>query len=196
MACWWDNNKVLSNKIASLEVKLLKALSQERQDNGRMDWLGLDPSHYLVVVFPIACQLKTTPIIFKFQGDCDYDTPCPQFFFAFLALFLLLLFSTLPNLWLKITSSAWLVGDNPSSLLNFPSGHLLSGEAVVKILTCNNLNLYAVGYASPSSKGERIPMPPLPSWEESDPVPLKTLEVLPPTPSHAPWLITGLVLMD
>ncbi|KAJ9072263.1 hypothetical protein DSO57_1029420 [Entomophthora muscae] len=52
MACWRDDNKVLSNKIASLETKLLEALSQEGnsnksqgQDNGRMDWLGLDPSH-------------------------------------------------------------------------------------------------------------------------------------------------------
>ncbi|KAJ9060758.1 hypothetical protein DSO57_1027400 [Entomophthora muscae] len=45
MACWWDDNKVLSHKIAPLEAKLLKALSQEGQDNGRMDWLGLDPSH-------------------------------------------------------------------------------------------------------------------------------------------------------
>ncbi|KAJ9067746.1 hypothetical protein DSO57_1036049 [Entomophthora muscae] len=51
MAHWRDNNKVLSDKIASLEVKLLKALSQEGnsnksqgQDNGRMDWLGLDLS--------------------------------------------------------------------------------------------------------------------------------------------------------
>ncbi|KAJ9088076.1 hypothetical protein DSO57_1026823 [Entomophthora muscae] len=45
MAHWWDDNKVLSEKIASLEAKLLKALSQEGnsnksqgQDNGRMDW--------------------------------------------------------------------------------------------------------------------------------------------------------------
>ncbi|KAJ9070219.1 hypothetical protein DSO57_1010704 [Entomophthora muscae] len=45
MACWWDDNKVLSEKIASLEAKLFKALSQEGQDNGRMDWLGLDLSH-------------------------------------------------------------------------------------------------------------------------------------------------------
>ncbi|KAJ9070770.1 hypothetical protein DSO57_1004020 [Entomophthora muscae] len=54
MACWRDDNKVLSNKIASLEAKLLKALSQEGnrnksqgQDNGRMDWLVLDLSHQL-----------------------------------------------------------------------------------------------------------------------------------------------------
>ncbi|KAJ9072574.1 hypothetical protein DSO57_1026060 [Entomophthora muscae] len=38
-------------------------------------------------------------------------------------------------------------------------------------------------------------MPPLPSPEESDLVPLEALEVLPPTPSCALWLITGLVLM-
>ena len=51
MACWRDDNKALSHKTASLEAKLLKALSQEGngnksqgQDNGRMDWLGLDLS--------------------------------------------------------------------------------------------------------------------------------------------------------
>ncbi|KAJ9061683.1 hypothetical protein DSO57_1018244 [Entomophthora muscae] len=56
MARWRDDNKVLSEKIASLEAKLLKALSQEDnsnksqgQDNGRMDWLGLDPSQTGVV---------------------------------------------------------------------------------------------------------------------------------------------------
>ncbi|KAJ9059986.1 hypothetical protein DSO57_1035725 [Entomophthora muscae] len=38
-------------------------------------------------------------------------------------------------------------------------------------------------------------MPPLPSWEESELVPLEILKVLPPTPSCALWLITGLVLM-
>ncbi|KAJ9072654.1 hypothetical protein DSO57_1025094 [Entomophthora muscae] len=49
MACWQDENKVLSHKIASLETKFFKALSKEGnenksqgQDNGRMDWLDLD----------------------------------------------------------------------------------------------------------------------------------------------------------
>ncbi|KAJ9072594.1 hypothetical protein DSO57_1025974 [Entomophthora muscae] len=58
MARWRDDNKVLSEKIASLEEKLLKALSQEvnsnksqGQDNGRMDWLGLDPSQMLVLQY-------------------------------------------------------------------------------------------------------------------------------------------------
>ncbi|KAJ9090618.1 hypothetical protein DSO57_1000469 [Entomophthora muscae] len=52
---WRDDNKVLSHKIASLETKLLEALSKEGndnksqgQDNGRMDWLDLDLSHFLV----------------------------------------------------------------------------------------------------------------------------------------------------
>ncbi|KAJ9082204.1 hypothetical protein DSO57_1006649 [Entomophthora muscae] len=50
MACWQDDNKLLSHKTASLDAKLLKALSQEGsrnkiqgQDNDRIDWLGLDP---------------------------------------------------------------------------------------------------------------------------------------------------------
>ncbi|KAJ9078411.1 hypothetical protein DSO57_1006825 [Entomophthora muscae] len=51
MACWRDDNKALSKKIASLEAKLLKVLSQEGngnksqwQDNGKLDWLNLDLS--------------------------------------------------------------------------------------------------------------------------------------------------------
>ncbi|KAJ9057848.1 hypothetical protein DSO57_1018738 [Entomophthora muscae] len=51
MACWKDDNKALSHKIASLEEKLLKALSQEStsnksqgQDNSKFDWLDLDLS--------------------------------------------------------------------------------------------------------------------------------------------------------
>ncbi|KAJ9066390.1 hypothetical protein DSO57_1009918 [Entomophthora muscae] len=46
MACWRDDNKVLSDNIASLEAKLLKNLPRKSQgqNNGRMDWLGLDPS--------------------------------------------------------------------------------------------------------------------------------------------------------
>ncbi|KAJ9082458.1 hypothetical protein DSO57_1004379 [Entomophthora muscae] len=51
MACWRDDNKVLSHKIAFLEAKLLKALSQggngnksQGQYNGKFDWLDLDTS--------------------------------------------------------------------------------------------------------------------------------------------------------
>ncbi|KAJ9065946.1 hypothetical protein DSO57_1014566 [Entomophthora muscae] len=61
MACWWDNNKALAHKIASLEKKLLEALSQEgnsnkshRQDNDKLDWLYLDLSNawevYLLII--------------------------------------------------------------------------------------------------------------------------------------------------
>ncbi|KAJ9075052.1 hypothetical protein DSO57_1000335 [Entomophthora muscae] len=121
--------------------------------------------------------------------------PALKFVAFSLAPFLLPLWLTSPDLWSKITSYAWLVGDNLSSLLNFPSGLLLSEEAVVKSLTYDNLDLDAVGYKLPYSEGERMPMPPFPSQEESDPVPLKALEVLPPTPSCALSLITGLVLM-
>ncbi|KAJ9090109.1 hypothetical protein DSO57_1005846 [Entomophthora muscae] len=53
MACWRDDNKALSHKIASLETKLLKASSKDGnsnksqgQDNGGMDWLDLDLSQY------------------------------------------------------------------------------------------------------------------------------------------------------
>ncbi|KAJ9059226.1 hypothetical protein DSO57_1004540 [Entomophthora muscae] len=53
MACWRDDNKALSHKIASLETKIFKALSKEGngnksqgQDNDGMDWLDLDPSKY------------------------------------------------------------------------------------------------------------------------------------------------------
>ncbi|KAJ9058699.1 hypothetical protein DSO57_1009778 [Entomophthora muscae] len=112
-----------------------------------------------------------------------------------LAPFLLLLWSTLPDLWSKITSSARLVGDHPSSLLNFPSGLLLSGEAVVKSLTCDDLDLNVVNYILPSTKGETTSVPPPFSQNESVPVPPEVLEIPPSVISCAPWVITGLVLM-
>ncbi|KAJ9086392.1 hypothetical protein DSO57_1004453 [Entomophthora muscae] len=112
-----------------------------------------------------------------------------------LAPFLLLLWSTSPDFWAKISSSTRLVGGDPSSLLNFPNGLLLSGEAVVKSLTCDDLDLDVVDYILPSSEGERTSMPSLPILEKSNSVPLEVLEVSPPAPSCAPWLITGLMLM-
>ncbi|KAJ9053838.1 hypothetical protein DSO57_1020431 [Entomophthora muscae] len=45
MACWRDDNKALSHKIASLEAKLLKALSQKGTSNKSQGQdNGLDPS--------------------------------------------------------------------------------------------------------------------------------------------------------
>ncbi|KAJ9074356.1 hypothetical protein DSO57_1007205 [Entomophthora muscae] len=68
MTCWQDDNKVLSKKIASLEAKLFKALSQEGnsnksqgQDNGRMDWLGLDLSQEAVGISFIAGSMVSLP---------------------------------------------------------------------------------------------------------------------------------------
>ncbi|KAJ9070958.1 hypothetical protein DSO57_1002174 [Entomophthora muscae] len=70
MACRRDDNKVLSEKIASLEAKLLKALSQEGnsnksqgQDNGRMDWLSLDLSQLAGLGIVLwAAQLRHHPV--------------------------------------------------------------------------------------------------------------------------------------
>ncbi|KAJ9076552.1 hypothetical protein DSO57_1025064 [Entomophthora muscae] len=121
--------------------------------------------------------------------------PVLKFVVFSLALFLLLLWLTLPDLWSKITSSAQLVGDHPSSLLNFPSGLLLSGEAVVKSLTCDDLDLNIVDYILPSTKGDKTSVPPPFSPNESASVPPEVLEIPPPVVSCAPWVITGLVLM-
>ncbi|KAJ9077254.1 hypothetical protein DSO57_1018486 [Entomophthora muscae] len=58
MAHWWDDKKVFSHKIASLETKLFEALSKEGngnksqgQDNGGMDWLDLDLPHYFNKIY-------------------------------------------------------------------------------------------------------------------------------------------------
>ncbi|KAJ9089392.1 hypothetical protein DSO57_1013331 [Entomophthora muscae] len=121
--------------------------------------------------------------------------PVLKFVVFSLALFLLLLWLTLPDLWSKITSSACLVGDHPSSLLNFPSGLLLSGEDVVKSLMCNNLDLDAVDHILPSTEEEKISVPPPFSPNKSVLVPPEVLEMSPPVASRASWVITGLVMM-
>ncbi|KAJ9081709.1 hypothetical protein DSO57_1011957 [Entomophthora muscae] len=121
--------------------------------------------------------------------------PALKFVVFSLAPFLLLLWLTLPDLWSNITSSAQLVGDHPSSLLNFPSGLLLSGEAAVKSLMCDDLDLNVANYISPSTEGEKTSVPSLLSLDESASVPPEVLEIPPPVASCAPWVITGLVLM-
>ncbi|KAJ9069970.1 hypothetical protein DSO57_1013261 [Entomophthora muscae] len=71
MAHWWNDNKVLSNKIASLEAKSLKLCPRKSQghDNGKMDWLNLDLSQlctpeYVVLPVNIPPPLKelTAPL--------------------------------------------------------------------------------------------------------------------------------------
>ncbi|KAJ9083965.1 hypothetical protein DSO57_1029006 [Entomophthora muscae] len=104
--------------------------------------------------------------------------PAIKFVVFSLAPFVLLLWSTLPDF-----------------LLNVPSGLFLSGEAVVKNLTCDDLDLNVVDSISPSTEGERTSVPSLPSLGESASVSPEVLEMPSPVASCAPWVITGLVLM-
>ncbi|KAJ9086463.1 hypothetical protein DSO57_1003798 [Entomophthora muscae] len=112
-----------------------------------------------------------------------------------LAPFLLLLWSTSPNLWLCLSSFACLVSDDPSSLLLFSSDLFTSSEAIVKSLTCNNLDLQSAEsiLPAPSAKGTSL-YPPL-MQNDTDSVSLQEMEVLPLAPSHASWLVASLVLM-
>ncbi|KAJ9073439.1 hypothetical protein DSO57_1016490 [Entomophthora muscae] len=121
--------------------------------------------------------------------------PAIKFVVFSLALFLILLWSTSPDLWGEISSSARLVGRDPSSLWNLPSGLLFSGEAVVKSLTCDDLDLSTVDHASPVSEEAMPPMRPLPSVVLSPSVPLGPSKVSSPAPTRTPWLLTGLILM-
>ncbi|KAJ9083418.1 hypothetical protein DSO57_1034866 [Entomophthora muscae] len=121
--------------------------------------------------------------------------PALKFVVFSLALFLLLLWSTSRDLWGKISSSARLVGSNPASLWDLPSSLLFSGEAVVKSLTCDNLDLDIVELAMPSSK-EAVPLTPsLPTMVQKNVVPPGPSKVSSPAPTRTPWLLTGLVLM-
>ncbi|KAJ9090635.1 hypothetical protein DSO57_1000485 [Entomophthora muscae] len=74
-------------------------------------------------------------------------------------------------------------------------GLLLSGEAVVKSLTCDDLDLEIINYILPPAEGERTSVPPLPRLDESASVPPEVLGIPPLIASRAPWVITGLVLM-
>ncbi|KAJ9068987.1 hypothetical protein DSO57_1023193 [Entomophthora muscae] len=121
--------------------------------------------------------------------------PALKFVVFSLAPFLLLLWSTSPDLWGKISLSAHLVGRDPSSLWDLPSGLLFSGEAVAKSLTCDDLDLDTVDHTSPVSE-EAVPlMPPLLSMVQSHSVPLRTSKVSSPAPTCTPWLLTSLILM-
>ncbi|KAJ9056499.1 hypothetical protein DSO57_1032445 [Entomophthora muscae] len=119
--------------------------------------------------------LETLNTYLKFCVEHSYDTP---------------------NLWSKISSSAWLVGDNPSSLLDLPSGLLFSREAVVKSLTCNDLDLDDIDFTQFAPAGKEVSMASVPSLEKSNLVPLQVPEAPPPAPTHTPWLLAGLMLMD
>ncbi|KAJ9080352.1 hypothetical protein DSO57_1025953 [Entomophthora muscae] len=121
--------------------------------------------------------------------------PVIRFVVFSLAPFLLLLWSTSPDLWSKLSSLAQLASAAPSSLLSLTGSLLYSGEAVVKSLTCDDLDLEDVNHAPPAPVGKKVPMSPPPGLEKSELVPLCASAILPSTPTCTPWLLTGLALM-
>ncbi|KAJ9078874.1 hypothetical protein DSO57_1002111 [Entomophthora muscae] len=112
-----------------------------------------------------------------------------------LAPFLLLLWSTSPDLWSWLSSLARLVSNDPSSILRFFPGLLVSGEALVKSLTCDNLDLHSSDPVLPTLAVDGANFPSPSPQESVNPVPVWVLEGSTPSSSHAPWFLTRLVLM-
>ncbi|KAJ9059028.1 hypothetical protein DSO57_1006505 [Entomophthora muscae] len=98
-------------------------------------------------------------------------------------------------LWSRISSLVKLMSEDPPSLLSLPSNLFHSGEAVVKSLTCDNLDLSDAVYASLAPVGEEVSMPSFPDLEKSSSEPLRALVMPPPAPTCTPWLLTGMALM-
>ncbi|KAJ9067109.1 hypothetical protein DSO57_1003022 [Entomophthora muscae] len=121
--------------------------------------------------------------------------PALKFVVFSLAPFLLLLWGTSPDLWTRISSLARLVGDNLSSLLHLPSGLLISGEALVKSLSCNNLDLHATDHTLLAPLTEKAPVSSFLNLESNNLGPLQAPVKLSPAPTCTPWLLTRLVLM-
>ncbi|KAJ9081001.1 hypothetical protein DSO57_1019067 [Entomophthora muscae] len=121
--------------------------------------------------------------------------PVLKFVVFFLAPFFLLIWTTSPDLWSHIFSSACLVGDNTSSLLQLPSGLLISGEALVKILTCNDLDLHASDHTLLAPVIEEASASSPLSLEGNESVPLQAPVILVPVLTCKPWLLTRLVHM-
>ncbi|KAJ9065117.1 hypothetical protein DSO57_1023112 [Entomophthora muscae] len=87
------------------------------------------------------------------------------------------------------------MSEDPPSLLSLPINLFYSGEAVVKSLTCDDLDLGDVDYASLAPLGEKATIPSFPNQEKSSLVPLHAPVMPPPAPTHTPWMLTGLALM-
>ncbi|KAJ9085073.1 hypothetical protein DSO57_1017431 [Entomophthora muscae] len=94
-----------------------------------------------------------------------------------------------------LSSSACLIGDNPSSLLQLPRGLLISGEALVKILTCSDLDLHTTDHILLALLIEEMPMYSPLNLEIDDLVPLQAPVTSVPVLTHTPWLLNSLVLM-
>ncbi|KAJ9048769.1 hypothetical protein DSO57_1031457 [Entomophthora muscae] len=156
-------------------------------------------SKMLFVCLPIkivgSTHKRSKERIEEFCVEHSHDTSNSQVCGVFFGPLLLLLWSTLPELWSKISSSDCLVGDNLSRLLDLPSGLLFSGKAVVKSLTCDNLDLEAAGFIQSAPVVKERLVSPISSPEKRNLVPLQAPAMPPPALTCMPWLLTGLVLM-
>ncbi|KAJ9083753.1 hypothetical protein DSO57_1031566 [Entomophthora muscae] len=107
--------------------------------------------------------------------------PVLKFVVFSLGPFLLLLWTTSPDLWACLSSFTCLAGNNPYSLLHLPTELFTSGKDVVKSLTCDNLEFNAVDHAVPGPTSEEVPVSTLPNLEVNNLVPLKASVKLPVT---------------
>ncbi|KAJ9085867.1 hypothetical protein DSO57_1009707 [Entomophthora muscae] len=84
-----------------------------------------------------------------------------------------------------------------SQLMSLPMPGFLtiSGEALFKSLTCNDLNLHAAGHTLLSSLIEKVPVSSPLNLESNSLVPLQEPMMSVPVPTCMSWLLTGLVLM-
>ncbi|KAJ9082595.1 hypothetical protein DSO57_1002970 [Entomophthora muscae] len=87
------------------------------------------------------------------------------------------------------------MSEDPPSLFSLPGNLLYSGEAMMKSLTYDDLDLGDVDYASLTPVSEEASMPSFPDLEKISSVPLRAPVMPPPAPSRTPWLLTGLALM-
>ncbi|KAJ9050630.1 hypothetical protein DSO57_1012832 [Entomophthora muscae] len=83
----------------------------------------------------------------------------------------------------------------PSTLLHLPGELFVSGEAVVKSLACNDLDLYVDDFAVSAPSLEEMPVFIPLNLEVNHSVPLLAPVKLSTAPTCTPWLLTGLELM-
>ncbi|KAJ9055057.1 hypothetical protein DSO57_1008095 [Entomophthora muscae] len=101
--------------------------------------------------------------------------PTPKFV-VFLGTGIVIYLDHLPNLWDHLSFLAHFVGGNPSRILHFlddlpgkASNFLLSGEILVKSLTCDDLELYSSIPNPDASLFEESLLTPSPLLEENIP---------------------------
>ncbi|KAJ9089100.1 hypothetical protein DSO57_1016369 [Entomophthora muscae] len=72
------------------------------------------------------------------------------------------------------------MGNDLSKLLQLPTSLLISGEALVKSLSYNDLDLYSSDHTLLAPLSEEVPTTSLPLLDNNDYVPLPTVNSLPP----------------